>query len=306
MAEQQVREEIPGTAFLDPKVLATIGNLELLARSVVDGFLHGLHRSTRLGLSMEFAEHRPYMPGDDIRRIDWRVFGRTDRFHVKEYEAETNAAVTLLLDISPSMAWGSGPVTKLDYGRFLAASLAWFSARQRDRIGLVTFDEDLVETIPCSSRHLRPVLHAIDRITPGRRGGIRVPLRRFAERAPRRGVLVIISDLYEEPAAVSDAIALLRASGSDVLVFHLLDPAELTFPYELAATFEDAESGDRLPVVPDDMRARYQAQLKAHLESLGEVMAAARVDYAVLDTSRPLDFALREYLARRQERTRTR
>lgn len=306
MAAQQVREEIPGTAFLDPKVLATIGNLELLARSVVEGFLHGLHRSSRLGLSMEFAEHRPYMPGDDIRRIDWRVFGRTDRFHVKEYEAETNAAVTLLLDISPSMAWGSGAVTKLDYGRFLAAALAWFSARQRDRIGLVTFDADLVETVPCSSRHLRPVLHAIDRITPGRQGGIRGPLRRFAERAPRRGVAVIISDLYEDPAAVRDAIGLLRATGSDILVFHLLDPAELAFPFDLAATFEDVETGERLPVVPEDVRERYRAQLEDHLGALRQAMAAARVDYAVLDTSRPLDFALREYLARRQERTRTR
>jgi len=303
---QRLREEIPGTGFLDPKVLATVGNLELLARTVVDGFLHGLHRSTRLGLSMEFAEHRPYMPGDDIRRIDWRVFARTDRFHVKEYEAETNAAVSLLLDISPSMAWGSGPVTKLDYGRFLAASLAWFSARQRDRIGLATFDADLVETIPASGRHLRPVLHAIDRIRPGRQGAIRGPLRRFAEQAPRRGVVVIISDLYEDPAAVSDAIGLLRATGSDVLVFHLLDSAELQFPFDLAATFEDLETGDRLPVVPEDVRDRYRAQLEGHLAALRQVMASARADYTMLDTSRPLDFALREYLTRRQERTRIR
>jgi uncharacterized protein (DUF58 family) len=150
------------------------------------------------------------------------------------------------------------------------------------------------------------VLHAIGRIRPGRQGGIAAPLRRFAERAPRRGIVVIISDLYEDPAALTDAIGLLRATGSDILVFHLLDPAELTFPFELAATFEDVETGDRLPVVPDDMRQRYQAQLEQHLAALRHSMAAARVDYAVLDTSRPLDLALREYLSRRQEQSRTR
>ena len=147
-----VHDQLPSTTFLDPRVLAAIGNLELLARTVVDGFLHGVHRSSRLGLSMEFAQHRQYMPGDDIRRVDWRVYGRTDRFYVKEYEAETNASVTLVLDVSPSMTYTSGGVSKFDYGRFLAASLAWFSARQRDRIGLVLFDQDVIEHVPASER----------------------------------------------------------------------------------------------------------------------------------------------------------
>lgn len=298
--------EPAGTSFLDPRVLATIGNLELLARTVVDGFLHGLHRSARLGLSMEFAEHRPYMPGDDIRRIDWRVYGRTDRYYLKTYEAETNATVSILLDVSASMTWTSGGVSKLDYGRFLAASLAWFSARQRDRVGLVLFDETIRTHVPPSTRHLRAILHAIEQLTPGTGGNLAAPLTQVAERLGRRGLVVLISDFYEEPARVRDAVGLLRATGADVLAFHLLDPAEVSFPFETAATFEDLESGERLPVVPEDLRARYRELVRDHLEQLGQTMAASRVDYAVCDTTRPLDFVLFEYLARRQELIRTR
>lgn len=295
-----------GNAFLDPAVLATIGNLELLARTVVDGFLLGLHRSARLGLSMEFAEHRPYMPGDDIRRIDWRLYGRTDRYYLKTYEAETNANVTILLDVSASMTYRSGGVSKLDYGRYLAACLAWFSARQRDRIGLVLFDGDIVEWIPPSTRHLQVVLQAIERLRPGTGGGLAAPLARVAERLGRSGIVVLISDFYEEPERVRDAVGMLRATGADVLAFHLLDPAELTFPFEAAASFEDLESGDRLPVVPEELRARYRELVQGHLERLGHDLTASRVDYAVCDTAQPLDFALYTYLARRRELSRTR
>ncbi len=306
MQTSPVRDAAGATRFLDPGVLAAIGNLELVARTVVDGFLHGIHRSARLGVSTEFAEHRPYMPGDDIRRIDWRVFGRTDRFYVKEFEAETNVSVTLLLDISASMAYGSGAVTKLDYGRFLAASLAWFSARQRDRIGLALFDREVTRHIPPATRHLQAVLHAIDRLEPGREGDLAGPLRRIAERVGRRGIVVLISDFYEEPARVRDAVGLLRATGSDVLAFHLLDPAELEFPFEGAAVFEDLESGERLPVIPEGQRERYLELMKAHLDELDRDMSASRVDYLLCDISRPLDFALFEYLGRRQELRRPR
>lgn len=301
-----VHDQLPSTSFLDPRVLAAIGNLELLARTVVDGFLHGVHRSSRLGLSMEFAQHRQYMPGDDIRRVDWRVYGRTDRFYVKEYEAETNASVTLALDVSPSMTYTSGGVSKLDYGRFLAASLAWFSARQRDRIGLVLFDHDVIEHVPPSTRHLQTILHLLDRMQPGQKGSLLAPLQRVAERLRRRGIVVLISDFYEEPDQMRDALALLRATGSDVLAFHLLDPAELNFPFEAAATFEDLESGDRVPVVPEDLRGAYRDLISQHVETLKRHSAAARVDYDLLDTSRPLDFALHTYLARRYELRRTR
>lgn len=303
---QRPAAEAAASDFLDPAVLATIGNLELLARTVVDGFLHGLHRSSRLGLSMEFAEHRPYMPGDDIRRIDWRLYARTDRYYLKTYEAETNASVTLLLDVSASMSYASGAVSKLDYGRFLAACLAWFSARQRDRIGLVLFDGGIREWIPPSTRHLRSVLHAIDRVQPGSGGGVAAPIGQVAERLGRRGVVVLISDFYDDPARVRDALGYLRAAGADVLAFHLLDPAELTFPFEAAAAFEDLETGDRLPIVPEDLRARYLDLLRQHLGTLERDFAASRVDYALCDTSKPLDFALYTYLARRQELGRVR
>lgn len=298
--------ELGTTGFLDPAVLATIGNLELLARTVVDGFLHGLHKSGRLGLSMEFAEHRPYMPGDEIRRIDWRVFARTDRYYVKEYEAETHATVTVLLDISRSMAYGTGAITKLDYGRYLAACLAWFSNRQRDRSGLVLFDRDIVQHVPPSTRHLRTILHAIDHLQPGAAGEFLVPLRRVAERASRRGIMVLISDFYEDPKRVGEAVGLLRATGADVLAFHLLDPAELTFPFEGAATFEDLEQGERLPVVPEDQRKQYRQMMDDHLEALTREMRAAGADYSLCDVSRPLDFVLHEYLARRHQLRRTR
>ena len=301
-----VHDQLPATSFLDPRVLAAIGNLELLARTVVDGFLHGVHRSSRLGLSMEFAQHRQYMPGDDIRRVDWRVYGRTDRFYLKEYEAETNASVTILLDISPSMSYTSGGVSKLDYGRFLGASLAWFSARQRDRVGLMLFDQGIVELVPPSTRHLQTILHVLDRMKPGGRGSLVTALSQVAERLRRRGIVVLISDFYEEPDKVRDAVELLRAGGSDVLAFHLLDPAELQFPFEAAATFEDLESGDRVPIVPEDLRGRYRELIREHLEALSRHMAATRVDYDVLDTSKPLDFALHTYLARRHELRRTR
>ena len=300
------REALSGTRFLDPKVLAAIGSLDLLARTVVDGFLHGLHRAARLGLSMEFAQHRQYMPGDDIRKVDWRVLGRTDRYYVKEYEAETNATVTLLLDVSASMSYTSGGVSKLDYGRYLASCLAWFSARQRDRIGLVTFADDIVEWIPPSTRQLQTILHRLDKVPSGLRGSLSVPISKVAERLTRRGIVVLISDFYEEPDKVRDAVGLLRAGGSDVLAFHLLDPAELQFPFEAAATFEDLESGDKVPVVPEDLRDRYRDLVRGHLAALSGNMAATRVDDEMLDTTPPLDFALHAYLARRHELRRTR
>ena len=306
LQELKSQEGVPGRRFLDPKVLARIDDLELVARFVVEGFISGLHRSPHLGFSTDFAEHRQYMPGDDIRKVDWRVLGRTDRYYVKEYEAETNATVMFMLDISASMSYTSGGVSKLDYGRFLAASLAWFSARQRDRIGLVLFDDDVVEWVPPSTRHLQTILHRLDKVPAGGRGSLSQPIYKIVERLTRRGIVVLISDFYEEPDKVRDAVGLLRAGGSDVLAFHLLDPAELKFPFEAAATFEDLESGDRVPVVPEDLRDRYRDLVRGHLAALSGHMAATRVDYEMLDTNEPLDFALHAYLARRHELRRTR
>src|SRR5688500_5150158 len=202
----QAHTDTPGARFLDPQVLARIDNLELLARTVVDGFLHGLHKSPYMGLSMEFAEHRAYMPGDDIRKIDWRLFARTDRHYVKQYEAETNAKFTVLLDVSRSMSYGSGPVTKLDYARFLAASLSYLSRGQRDRVGLYAFDSEVIEHVRPSVRHLDQVLHALERVVPGRPGSLAAPLFTAASTLHRSSILALISDFYEDPQAIVEAI----------------------------------------------------------------------------------------------------
>jgi uncharacterized protein (DUF58 family) len=297
---------VTGYRFLDPALLARIDNLELVARTVVDGFISGLHRSSYLGRSVDFAEHRAYMPGDDIRRIDWRVFGRSDRFFVKEFEADTNANFTILLDVSRSMAYGSGGVTKLDYARFLAASLAWFARRQRDRIGLITFDRAMGTFIPPSAKHLDVVLHALDVLEPGGAGALDAPLERIAELVRRKSLLLLISDLYADPDAVVRAVGRLAAGGNDVMVFQVLDPAERTFPFTDVSDFEDLETGERLPIVPGEQREEYLALMDAHLSTVGRGLIAAGVDYALFDTSSPLDFALFEFLTRRQRLSRVR
>lgn len=295
-----------GTAFLDPKVLARIDDLELLARTVVDGFINGLHRSPYLGRSMDFAEHRAYMPGDDIRRIDWRVYGRTDRFFVKEFEADTNANFSVLLDVSRSMNYGSGGITKLDYARYLAACLTYFSRQQRDRVGLVTFDRDVVTVVPPSAKHLDRVLHELARIEPGPGGALSASLLKIAESVRRRSLLVLISDLYEAPDAVLKAVSLLRGKGNDVIVFHVLDPAELALPFDDLMLFEDLETGERMPVIPAQQRERYRELIREHVATLSRTLLEARMDYALFDTSKPLDFALFEYLSRRERLVRVR
>lgn len=296
-----------GTQFLDPLVLARISNLELLARTVVEGFISGLHHSPYLGLSTDFAEHREYTPGDDVRRIDWRVWGRTDRFYVKEFEADTNANFSILLDVSKSMRFGSNPdVTKLDYARFLAASLAYLSRKQRDRVGMITFDRELREYIPASAKHLDHILHALDRIEATQPGDLHGPLTRATESLRRRSFVILLSDLYEEPENVLRSVGLLRAKGNDVIVFHIMDPAELTFPFADAAQFEDLETGERMPVVPEKLREDYLTQMRTHLETMARLMDQGGIDYWLADTSRPLDFALFEYLSRRERLRRVR
>ena len=295
-----------GVRFLDPKVLARIGNLELLARTVVDGFLTGLHRSPYLGFSMDFAEHRQYMPGDDIRRIDWKLFARSDRHFIKLFEADTNTNFSVLLDVSRSMSYGSHDVSKLDYARYLAACLAFFSSRQRDRVGLVTFDHDIVEYVPPSMKHLDTILHVLDRAEAGRPGSLKEPLLKITELLGRKGIVVVVSDFYEEPEAVLSALVPLRARGHDVIVFHVMDPAELEFPFDDPSGFEDLETGEQIPVIPNRHRDDYTRLVSEHVKRLERRFTDHRVDYVLLDTSKPLDLALFQYLLAREHRTRTR
>lgn len=287
-------------AFLDPKLLGQIGDLALLARVVVDGFVHGLHRSMRAGVSVDFAEHRPYQPGDDLRRIDWRVYGRTERFYMKTYEADTNADVIFALDASGSMDYGGDAVTKFDYARFLVASLAWLAVRQGDRVGLVTMSGDDVEIIPPSGRHLNLLLHTIARTKATGVGRIPEMMERVGRlNGVRPGMIVLVSDCYEEPAELRRVLGGLRARGHDVLVFHLLDAAERDLPWSAPGNFEDAETGERMPLRPDELRESYRKLMDAHRLELTREFGLAGVDYALLETDRPLDAALRTFLDRR-------
>ena len=297
---------IPGARFVDPVVLARIGNLELVARAVVDGFINGIHRSPYFGASVDFAEHRGYVPGDDIRRVDWKLYARTDRYYIKEYEADSNSNFSVLLDVSKSMGFGTRGVTKLEYGKMLAGCLTYLVHRQRDRVGLVAFDNDIVDIVPPSAKHMETVLHVLDRLKPANPGSLKVPLHKVAEHFGRRGLLILISDLYEEPDAVLDAIGPLRFRGHDIAVFHLLDPAELDFSFREPSAFEDLETGEQIPIVPDVLAAQYRDLVQAHVHALRERCSANRVDYTLLDTSSPLDHALFSYLSTRERLSRVR
>ncbi len=293
-------------SFLDPNLLARISDLALLARTVVDGFMHGQHRSMRKGSSMDFAQHRAYQPGDDLRRIDWKVLGRTDRFYIKEYQADTNASVIFALDSSASMDFGSGPVTKYDYGRFLVASLAWLSQHQGDRVGLATFTGELVDVVPASTRHLQLLLHTLGRSKATGRGQLTSAIDRLTHLTTRPGIVVLVTDCYETPDDIGHAADALRMRGHDVIVFHLVDAAERDFPFTVATTFEDSESGMRLPLRPDDLRAKYKELLDAHYAAIIKRLAASGADYVRVDTDQPLDRSLHAYLDRRLARSKVR
>jgi uncharacterized protein (DUF58 family) len=299
-------ERTAGTRFIDPDILSRIDRIDLIAQTVVDGFISGMHRSPFRGLSIDFAEHRAYMPGDDIRRIDWKLFGRTDRFYVKEYEADTNANFSVILDVSKSMDFGSGELTKLDYARYLAASLTYLSSKQRDRVGLITFEDEIVDIIPPSAKHLENVLHALETLKPGKGTSFAGPLRKVAEASNRRSVLLLISDLYGEPEDIIEAVERLKYRGNDMIVFHVLDPAEVTLSFDGPTSLRDLETDERMPIVAEQLRDQYQEQIQNHIEVLRKGLGERQIDYGFFDTSMPLDHALFEYLMKRDHLTRRR
>lgn len=288
--------------FLDPAVIARLGTLELRARTIVEGFLSGLHRSPFKGFSVEFAEYRQYLPGDDLSSIDWKVYARSDRYYVKKYEEETNLDCYILLDVSRSMGYGRrGGMTKLMYAQMLSASLAYLMNRQRDAVALTTFDERLVTMLPPSARpgHLRSVLLTLDRIALGARTDVSKPLHVLADAIAKRGMVVLISDLLDDPEHVVDGLRHFRFRGTDVVVFHVLDPDELTFPFERASRFRDMEAGDELMAVPSVVRGSYLAELERVLELYRRELRSTGVDYHLVSTSEPLEFALMSYLSNR-------
>jgi uncharacterized protein (DUF58 family) len=292
-----------GTRFLAPEVLARINSLELIARSVVEGFISGLHRSPYLGFSTDFAEHREYLPGDDLRHLDWKLLARTDRLYIKKYQGDTNAQIHLLIDASASMNYASNEVTKLQYAQYLASALAYLGVRQHDSVGLHAFDEETIEHVPPGSRtgHLRTVLGVIERIFPGRGTQLTAQLHQLAELLTRRGIIVLISDLYDEPQRIMEALEHLRFKGNEVIVFHVLDRQEIDFDFNEPLVLEDAESEEQLHVLPDVLRDEYRRAMRLHIDALKEGAARSRIDYELLRTSEPLDSALFSYLARRAQ-----
>lgn len=297
---------VPSARFLDPATLGRISSLQLLAKTVVEGFISGLHRSPFLGRSMDFAEYRAYMPGDDIRQVDWKLFSRTDRHYVKEFEGDTNTNLLLLLDLSKSMDFGTGALSKLDYGRFLVASLAYFGSKQRDRVGLVTFDNDVVTRVPPAAKHLDLVLGTLDRLEPGGKSDLRLPLHRIGDTIRRRSIVVLVSDFYEKPEEVVQAVRALKVRGNDLILFHLLDPAEIDLDFDEPTELIDLENGERLPVVPDALREQYCELVRQHIAELGKRFVELGVDYSQIRTSEPLDSALHRYLSARQWKMKSR
>jgi uncharacterized protein (DUF58 family) len=287
--------------FLDPAVLARLGTLELKARTVVEGFLSGLHRSPFRGFSVEFAEYRQYLPGDDLSTIDWKVYARSDRYYVKKFEEDTNLDCYLLLDVSASMGYGTHGVTKLEYASMLAASLAYLMNRQRDAVGLTAFDEGIVSMLPPSARpgHLHSLLVALQRLQLGTRTNVAKPLQMLADGIGKRGMVVLISDLLDDPAQIIDGIRPFRFRGTDVIVFHVMDPDELTFPFERATRFRDIEGSEELMAVPAVVRDDYIREVNSTIDRFRRELGSVGIDYRLLDTSEPLETALTSYLATR-------
>ena len=287
--------------FLDPAVVARLGTLELKARTVVEGFIAGLHRSPFKGFSVEFAEYRQYIPGDDLSTMDWKVYARSDRHYVKKFEEETNLHCQLLLDVSGSMAYGSRGMSKFEYAACLAASLGYLMNRQRDGVGLVAFSDRIVDAVPSSTKagHLRNLLVALDRLEVGSRTNVAKPLHQVAESLTKRGLVVLISDLLDDADSVIRGLKHFQYRGSDVLVFHVLDADELEFPFDRTARFEDLESGDEVVAVPGAVRQHYLKQLGALIDRYRRELGAARIDYQLLSTAEPLEMALLAYLSTR-------
>jgi uncharacterized protein (DUF58 family) len=291
--------------FLDPHVLNSISGLDLIARTVVDGFVAGLHRSPDFGFSQEFAEYRAYTPGDDLRHVDWNVYARTERAYLKRYRGETNSLLTLLLDASQSMQFSSHGVSKMDYARYLAASLFYLAIHnQRDAAGLIVFDDEVRHYIRPSTRQgqLARLMAGLELAEPRARTDYGKPMQHFQEFLRRRGMVVIVSDFYESPETIVRTIEPLRFHGNEVVLFHVLDPQEIRPTLDEPAVFIDLETEQRMEVTPDYVQREYRGKMDAHLAALRERSQAAGLDYFMLSTDRPLDAALREYLTIRHHR----
>ncbi|MEX0964135.1 MAG: DUF58 domain-containing protein [Pseudohongiellaceae bacterium] len=287
--------------FLDPTVLAGLDNLEMRARVVVEGFLSGLHRSPHRGFSVEFNDYRNYYRGDDMRHIDWKLYARSEKFYIKQYEDETNVRCMIVLDTSASMSYASGPVSKLDYGITLASALAYFINRQRDAVGLITYDEVVSEYIParCRQPHLMHILRTLAQVQVGKKTDAVKPLTDLAASLNKKSMVVLITDMLDDEERLIKTLRNLRGMGNDIIVFHIMDDAELNFNFNEASEFIDMESDEKFITTPQAIR-------KAYLENLNEFLAFCKkqcqssgVDYCLMNTTQPLDEALSAYMSKR-------
>jgi uncharacterized protein (DUF58 family) len=290
--------------FLDPSTLASINGLDLIAKTVVDGFVAGLHRSPDFGFSQEFAEYRAYSPGDDLRHVDWNVFARTERMYLKRYRGETNSQLLILLDTSASMGYSSQAVNKLDFARYMAACLCYMASHQRDATGLIVFDDDVQNYIAPSTRQgqLFRLLHGIEKAEVGTHTDFTKPFVHFQQFLHRRGIVIVLSDFYENPDTIVKTVEPLRFRGNEVILLHVLDPQEIEPKFREPVLLLDMENKSSLEVTPEYARTEYRAKIDAHIESLGTATRRAGMDYFLMNTGRPLDEGLREYLAIRQRR----
>jgi uncharacterized protein (DUF58 family) len=288
---------------LDFNVLSRIDSMQLLAKVVVEGFVLGLHRSPYRGFSVEFAEYRQYSPGDEVKHVDWKVYGKTDRYYIKQFEEETNLACYLIVDASASMGYRFAPegFTKLQYASRLAACLSYFMMRQRDAAGLMIFDTKIRTALPPRLRqtHLKHVLAALETAEPGGETNISGPLHELAEGLKRKGLIILISDLLDDHEKVISALQHFRFQGHEVIVFQIMDNGELNFPFETMTEFTDLETGQKVMVAPEGMKPVYMQELKNFLDAYEKGCAGIHADYKLFDTSQPLEIALSEYLYRR-------
>jgi uncharacterized protein (DUF58 family) len=293
-----------GKSFIDPQVLMRIKNLELRARVVVQGFWNGLHRSPYHGFSVEFTEYRQYTPGDDPRYVDWKLYARSDRYFIKKFEDETNLRCQLLVDCSKSMGYGSLGYTKSDYANTLAASLGYFLFQQGDAVGALTFDDAVRDYLPARNRpgHLRQLMLALEKASVGTATDLIAPLKRVAEITRRRGLLVLISDLLAPVELLETSLATLTATGHEVVLFHVLDPAEVTFSFDKASLFRDVESNRELYIDPALARREYLRKFTAHMAGVESTCRKLGIASQRITTDQPLEVALFDFLRARMQR----
>jgi uncharacterized protein (DUF58 family) len=287
--------------FLNPDAIKRLSRLDLRARHIVEGFLSGLHRSPYFGQSVEFRQHREYAVGDDLRHVDWKVWAKQDRYYVKQFEEDTNLRATLLVDVSNSMRYGSGPLDKFEYASTIAVSLAYLLLRQQDAVGCVAFDEKIRMTVPLRTKrnHLNSVMQALAVSEPQDKTDLFSIFRQVAESFPRRGLMILVSDLLADRAGLVRGLKLLRQRGHDVLVFHVMDDDELDFPFTGPTRFEGLETIDHLTCNPRALRAGYLEALQGFLDEVRRSCVSNTCDYALIRTSQPLDAALAHYISNR-------